>query len=107
IGEGVASCYPMTVNEVQIIYTRPKLDSLYKVQSPKDVYEVLKHIYPLERINYKEFFYAVFLNTGGCVLAVSKISEGGISGTIVDVREVFQLALKLSTSAIILSHNHP
>ena len=28
-------------------------------------------------------------------------------GTIVDLREVFQLALKLSATIIILSHNHP
>tara|TARA_B100000378_G_scaffold259197_1_gene239019 strand:- start:1249 stop:1716 length:468 start_codon:yes stop_codon:yes gene_type:complete len=103
----VLSLDPGSVNEVQIVYTRPKLDTLRKVSGSHEVYEILKDIYPSDRITYKEFFYAVFLNAGNYVLAVSKVSEGGMMGTIVDLREVFQLALKLSATIIILSHNHP
>jgi DNA repair protein RadC len=32
---------------------------------------------------------------------------GGLSGTVVDVRIIFQTALKASSCSIILSHNHP
>lgn len=32
---------------------------------------------------------------------------GGISGTITDIRLIFQAALKASSSALISAHNHP
>ncbi len=35
------------------------------------------------------------------------ISKGGISGTIVDGKVLFKIALDFSASAIILCHNHP
>ncbi|MGE8512960.1 MAG: JAB domain-containing protein, partial [Chryseobacterium culicis] len=36
-----------------------------------------------------------------------KISESGISSTIVDVRIIMQAALLCNASAVILAHNHP
>ena len=36
-----------------------------------------------------------------------RISEGGISGTIVDPKKVFKYCLDLHAASIILGHNHP
>jgi DNA repair protein RadC len=36
-----------------------------------------------------------------------RISEGGISGTVVDPKKIFKIALELHASSIILGHNHP
>jgi DNA repair protein RadC len=55
----------------------------------------------------KECFYAMFLNRANKVLGILLISEGGISGTVVDVRSIFSAALKALCSSIILAHNHP
>ena len=60
-----------------------------------------------DKIEYKEFFYVILLNNSNEVLGVSKISEGGITSTIVDIRLIFQQALKTHSTAIILGHNHP
>jgi len=35
------------------------------------------------------------------------ISEGGISGTVVDPKKIFKIALDNHASGIILGHNHP
>jgi DNA repair protein RadC len=35
------------------------------------------------------------------------ISAGGMAGTVVDAKRVFQEALNYKASSIILSHNHP
>lgn len=35
------------------------------------------------------------------------VSKGGISGTLTDVRLIFQGALKTNASGIIVCHNHP
>jgi DNA repair protein RadC len=36
-----------------------------------------------------------------------KVSSGGLTGTIVDVRIVLGTALKAAATSIILAHNHP
>ncbi|MCW3071308.1 MAG: repair protein [Bacteroidetes bacterium] len=41
------------------------------------------------------------------MLGFSKISQGGLSGTVVDAKVVFQVALKANASSILLAHNHP
>jgi len=37
----------------------------------------------------------------------NSISEGGLSGTVTDVRLIFQYAIKGNCSGIIIAHNHP
>ena len=40
-------------------------------------------------------------------MGYSKISQGGLSGTVADPKVIFQVALKSNASSIILCHNHP
>ena len=47
------------------------------------------------------------LNKANRVLKKVKISEGGISGTVVDPKKIFQICLEQHASSIILGHNHP
>ena len=37
----------------------------------------------------------------------SSVSKGGLSGTVTDVRLIFQGAIKANASGIIVCHNHP
>ena len=63
--------------------------------------------YWTDRLCYKEEFYILLLSQSNRVLGISKISEGGLSGTVVDVKMIFQAALKANAAKIILAHNHP
>ena len=54
-----------------------------------------------------EVFVALFLNAGNRILHTEIISEGGIIGTVVDVRLLLRKALEHNTISIILCHNHP
>lgn len=49
----------------------------------------------------------LFLNRANKVLGYYLISVGGITGTVVDTRSIFQTALKANACSIILAHNHP
>ena len=49
----------------------------------------------------------MFLNNSNKVIYKSQISKGGITGTVVDVRMVFKMALEQNATSIILVHNHP
>lgn len=76
----------------------------YKIKSPDDVSNLL-----MEEMRYlkKEVFNILLLNTKHDVIAIENISIGSLNASIVHPREVFNRAVKRSSSAIILAHNHP
>ena len=57
-------------------------------------------------LNYENFF-IILLNRANKVLKTVRISDGGITGTVVDQRKVFKIALDNNATSIILGHNHP
>ncbi|TZF93566.1 JAB domain-containing protein [Chryseobacterium panacisoli] len=54
-----------------------------------------------------EEFWAIFLNNSNKVIHVSKLTQGGISQSIVDVRILYKTALDHFSTGIIIAHNHP
>jgi DNA repair protein RadC len=98
-----------TLNEITISYNRTNFKGFSKIESPETSYSTIKEIYTsckLE-IDLKEYFVVILLNRANDVIGFFKLSEGGISSTIVDVRLLFSTALKCLASSIIITHNHP
>ncbi len=54
-----------------------------------------------------EEFWILFLNRSNKVINRMKLSQGGISGTVTDVRIVMKKAIEYLASGIIVCHNHP
>jgi DNA repair protein RadC len=54
-----------------------------------------------------EEFLMLILNQRNDVIGMGKVSQGGLAGTVVDMRILFSLAITSLASAIILGHNHP
>lgn len=54
-----------------------------------------------------EEFWVLYLNNSNKVIHKAQISKGGITGTVVDSRIVFKIALEYYATSIILCHNHP
>lgn len=54
-----------------------------------------------------EEFWVLLLDRGNKILESYRISQGGITGTVIDVRLILKPALKYNTCSIILCHNHP
>ena len=77
-----------------------------KVVTSSDAAEVFRSAWK-QSIEHKESFYALYLNRNNKVLGIHKISEGGLCGTLVDVRCIFQVALKANACSVIVGHNHP
>jgi len=77
---------------------------LVKITSSKLVFEIMQPI--IGELPHEEFW-VLFLNNSNKVILKSQLSKGGISGTIVDVRLVFKLALETGATGLILCHNHP
>jgi DNA repair protein RadC len=54
-----------------------------------------------------EEFWVAYLNRGNKVIDKQRISQGGITGTVTDVRLILKMAVEKLASGIILCHNHP
>lgn len=74
------------------------------IQSSRDAYKRLRHY--LEDLNHEEFW-IMTLNRKNAIIAEHRISEGGITATIVDQRKIFRIAIDDKSTGIILFHNHP
>ncbi|WP_130734219.1 DNA repair protein RadC [Flavobacterium sp. J27] len=77
---------------------------LSKITSSKAVFELMQPI--IGELMHEEFW-VIYLNNANKVICKFQISKGGWTGTVVDFRVVFKLALEYNATAIILSHNHP
>lgn len=80
------------------------LPDFFKITSSKAVFEIMQ---PLIGDLLHEEFWVLYLNNANKVIHKAQLSKGGITGTIVDVRLIFKLALEHNATSIILSHNHP
>ena len=101
------SLAPFSISEVEIHYKRPGIADRPKITSAQSAIEVFRTVFPTEKIDLKEFFYVLLLSRSNHVLGVAQIGVGSTVGTVVNVKEIFQLVLKANASGIILAHNHP
>lgn len=69
--------------------------------------DVLKIFHPLlSGLSYEEFW-VIYLSSGNTVIDKAKVSQGGVSGTVVDHKLIVKRAVELLASSVILVHNHP
>ncbi len=54
-----------------------------------------------------EELWAVFTNRAGKVIHKTRISQGGLTGTVADIRIILKAAIDARASGILLCHNHP
>ncbi len=95
-------------SEIQIKY-EPKVQPVNrpKIKSSEDAYQQCLNFFNGDSMNIKDEAVVLFLNRGNRVLGGYKVSSGGITGTVVDVRIILSIALKSLACGIILAHNHP
>ena len=54
-----------------------------------------------------EEFWVIYLNRRNAILGSEKLSMGGVTGTVIDVRLVLKRALERHATSLICTHNHP
>ena len=55
----------------------------------------------------REELWAIYLNQSNKVIRKERLSAGGITGTLVDVRLIMKGALLCNATGMIIAHNHP
>ena len=94
------------VAAIELANRRKEADvfSKRKISGSKDAADYFQPI--LGDLNHEEFW-VLLLDRGNKIIESFRISQGGISGTVIDVRLILKSALEKFASSIILSHNHP
>ncbi len=77
---------------------------LPQITSSIKVFELMQPL--IGDLNHEEFW-VLFLNNSNKVVFKSNLSKGGLTGTVVDVRILFKMALEQQATGLILAHNHP
>jgi DNA repair protein RadC len=76
-----------------------------RIKNSKSSYDILV-TYFLDSV--VEQFYVMYLSNNNAVMSVEKMSEGGMTSTMVDARIIFKRSLELNNvTKIVLAHNHP
>lgn len=90
-------------------YRLTKVDTGFKrvkITSAKDASEYIRQFYH-EDIEVYESFFILLLDRSNSTIGYAKISQGGISGTVVDSMIVAKYCVDSLASGVILAHNHP
>lgn len=77
---------------------------LTKITSSQTIFQIMQPI--IGELPHEEFW-IIYLNNSNKVISKSQLSKGGITGTLVDTRLVFKVALEMGATSLILCHNHP
>ncbi len=75
-----------------------------KITGSRDAANILMPL--LQDLNH-EAFYVLYLNQSNKVIRAEKISDGGLTMAIADIRIILKNALLHNANQVILAHNHP
>jgi DNA repair protein RadC len=75
-----------------------------QITRSSDVYDLIAP-YIVDKSH--EEVWLVMMNQAGRVVSHSRVSQGGMTGTIVDPKVIMRLAIENHATRLILVHNHP
>ena len=86
-------------------------DKLPIVQRSNDAVNIISKFIAekdlLTQLAVNEFAFVLYMNSNNRVIGITNLSVGGIDATLMDVRLVFSMAVKIGAVGIITAHNHP
>lgn len=84
--------------------TQQQLEEVVTISSSSDVASYF--ISKLGDLPHEEFW-VIYLNRANRVIFTQRLSQGGIAGTVIDIRILMKEALSRLASSMIVCHNHP
>lgn len=77
-----------------------------RVVSSRDAADVIRPLFG-DDIEFFESFFMLMLNAANNTIGFVKISQGGMTSTVVDVRIIARYAIESLCTQVIIAHNHP
>jgi DNA repair protein RadC len=100
--------YPIPEIKVRISYRGAKKSELISISSGQDAAEFFRGMMSKDgHIHFVEEFYMLCLNQAHKCIGYYRVSYGGMTGTVADLRIIASIALNCVAVKIIVAHNHP
>jgi len=93
------------VGESYLAYKEKIMQSV-DIKNSQNVYDFIKSMWHSD-IQIIERFLLLTISRKNSIISYQWISQGGLSGTAIDLRIIFKTAIEALSSAIIVCHNHP
>jgi len=98
--------YLTNIPELTLKYKSGDLKKV-QIKSSKDAADYMRLMFDVDTIEACESVIVMYMNRSNNSIGWFKVSQGGISGTVIDVRLILATALKCLASGMIICHNHP
>jgi DNA repair protein RadC len=105
--KGIGEAKAITILAALELGKRRKISEIItkkKITQSKDIFELFQPI--LGDLPHEEFW-ILMLNRSNRIIEKIKISQGGVSGTVTDIKIILKQAIEKLASSVILCHNHP
>ncbi len=105
--KGIGEAKAITILAALELGKRRKISEIItkkKISQSKDIFELFQPI--LGDLPHEEFW-ILLLNRSNRIIEKVKISQGGVSGTVTDIKIILKQAIEKLASSVILCHNHP
>lgn len=94
VSESISKYKTTGLKETPVIRSSTDSFKIFLQEYEEDLYDV-------------EHFYVLFLNRANKPIVIKKISSGGMTGTVVDIRVVLRYGIICKATSMVLCHNHP
>lgn len=105
--KGIGDAKAITIVAALELGKRRKEADVFSKKSVTTSNDAFEYFVPLIGDLMHEEFWIMLLDRGNKIQDSFRISQGGISGTVIDVRIILKPAIEKQSSSIILCHNHP
>ena len=97
--------YSSTISEISLKKTKTDFKKV-KITNSKDAADYIRQFYN-DDIGIFESFFILLMNRANNTIGYAKISQGGVTGTVVDSVILTKYAIESLSTGVILAHNHP
>ena len=98
--------YKSEMPEITLKYKSGNIKKV-KIISSNDVFELSKKMFNQDTLELTEEFVCIYLNRQNNSIGWFRLSKGGITSTVVDIRIIYATALQCGATSLIIMHNHP
>jgi len=95
----------LQIAEVKLVYvTKVKPSERPSIKTSKEAQSILFQSWAPDNIEHVETCKVLLLSRSNKVLGITTVTKGGVSGSLMDMKVIFQYALKANSCGVIIAH---
>ncbi|MBN2682810.1 MAG: JAB domain-containing protein [Bacteroidales bacterium] len=96
------------LGEIQVSYKyKSGIQNRFKITNSSEAFKASMCVFNKHSLSIQEQFVVLYLNNSNTIIGVRNMFSGTQTGTMVDLKLVVAVGIKLFSSGVIIAHNHP